>query len=341
MEETIPARIAGRSVWRKADFAGEAQWLTVLSDEETDEIDQALSRLDTTDTRGEVIDQQRFPLPRLSARLAAVAEEVVRGRGFHVIRGIPVDRYPVDRLRCLFFGIGSHFGTPVVQTREHDMMIDVRDENGTSSKRQRGYHSVLTLPFHTDGACIVGLLCINQAGSGGESLLVSAGALFNAIAEQSPELIEPLMAGFPIHRRGCEPVGEPPVSPWKLPVFSFTNGNLNCVYDYQASIWGEEAFRGRVTELQKRALDCFDRLTLDPQFQVSMHLKPGDIQLVNNFSVLHSRTSFQNAPDQGRVRHLLRLWLDVPGNERYAINKLHLYTSSPLPAGLVPTSSAA
>ena len=40
-------------------------------------------------------------------------------------------------------------------------------------------------------------------------------------------------------------------------------------------------------------------------------LQPGEMIIWNNFTVLHARTSFRDSAE--KKRHLLRLWLDVPG----------------------------
>jgi len=45
-----------------------------------------------------------------------------------------------------------------------------------------------------------------------------------------------------------------------------------------------------------------------------MRLQPGDMQFVYNHSLLHDRTGFTDWPDPDQRRHLLRLWLAVPGD---------------------------
>ena len=42
-------------------------------------------------------------------------------------------------------------------------------------------------------------------------------------------------------------------------------------------------------------------------------LEPGDLQLLNNRLVLHGRTRFEDFPELERKRHMLRLWLKMPG----------------------------
>jgi hypothetical protein len=40
-----------------------------------------------------------------------------------------------------------------------------------------------------------------------------------------------------------------------------------------------------------------------------MDLRPGEMQFINNYHVLHGRTSYVDDPASGHKRHLKRLWL--------------------------------
>ena len=64
--------------------------------------------------------------------------------------------------------------------------------------------------------------------------------------------------------------------------------------------------------LQIQALDLFDELANDPALNLQMELQPGDMQFVHNHTLLHDRTAFEDFPEPGRKRHLLRLWLAPP-----------------------------
>jgi hypothetical protein len=46
-----------------------------------------------------------------------------------------------------------------------------------------------------------------------------------------------------------------------------------------------------------------------------MELEVGDIQFLNNYVTLHSRTPFEDFDEPDRKRHLLRLWLSIPGSQ--------------------------
>ena len=60
------------------------------------------------------------------------------------------------------------------------------------------------------------------------------------------------------------------------------------------------------------ALALMDELIVKQEFRVDMDLQPGDIQLVNNYSVLHARTAYEDYDEPERWRLLLRLWLNLP-----------------------------
>ena len=42
-------------------------------------------------------------------------------------------------------------------------------------------------------------------------------------------------------------------------------------------------------------------------------LAPGEMYFLNNYTILHARTAFDDHEEEDRRRHLLRLWLEVPG----------------------------
>ena len=71
-----------------------------------------------------------------------------------------------------------------------------------------------------------------------------------------------------------------------------------------------------LTPQQLEALDLFDALAEDPAINMQMTFQPGDMQWVHNHTMLHDRTAFEDWPEPERKRHLLRLWLAVPGAGR-------------------------
>lgn len=68
----------------------------------------------------------------------------------------------------------------------------------------------------------------------------------------------------------------------------------------------------RMTPQQTEAMDILDRLMPSDEYCYSMELERGDLQLLNNFVIWHSRTSFEDFEDPDQKRHLMRLWLSTP-----------------------------
>jgi hypothetical protein len=66
-----------------------------------------------------------------------------------------------------------------------------------------------------------------------------------------------------------------------------------------------------LTTFERAALDHLDEQTRRADLRLDMDLEPGDIQLINNYTVLHSRTGFVDGPEPPRSA-TLRLWLKFP-----------------------------
>ena len=56
-------------------------------------------------------------------------------------------------------------------------------------------------------------------------------------------------------------------------------------------------------------MDLIDEILEDSDLVLPMHFEPGDIQILHNHQILHSRSDFENWPEPERQRHLLRLWV--------------------------------
>ena len=165
--------------------------------------------------------------------------------------------------------------------------------------------------FHTDSADVVGLLCLQTGASGGDSLLVSAATIYNEMLRTDPALTAVLFDPIATDRRGEVPPGALPY--FTVPVLTWYGNFLTVMYQRQY-IESAQRFADapRLTPEVIAALDLFDRIANDPQMHLQMRLEVGDMQFVHNHSMLHDRTAFTDRPD--KPRHLLRLWLSVPGD---------------------------
>jgi len=182
-----------------------------------------------------------------------------------------------------------------------------------NDQNTRIYQTSQRQTFHTDSADVVGLLCVNEAKEGGDSLLVSAVTIFNQIVELRPDLVEYLFDPIATDRRGEVPIGELPFL--TIPPLNLIDNLLTVFYQRQY-IDSAQRFSG-VLKLSKKhieALDLFDSLANNTSLHLSMRLRPGDMQFVYNHAFLHDRTGFVDWTESTKKRHLLRLWLSMPND---------------------------
>ena len=128
-----------------------------------------------------------FELPTLDPILQSIRGDVVDGHGFALLRGLPVQQWSLELTARVYWAIGSRIGLPISQNRVGNLLGHVTDMGGEADHpNQRGHQSSDALAFHTDiGAEIVGLLCLNDARSGGESALSSAVAVWNTLVKNN------------------------------------------------------------------------------------------------------------------------------------------------------------
>jgi hypothetical protein len=167
------------------------------------------------------------------------------------------------------------------------------------------------LPYHTDGCDIVGLLSLRRGLEGGLSSLVSSVTIYNEILANHPEYLGLLYNGFHYIRREEVFTGTG-LSERLVPVFGAQDGVVSCRYLRRQIDSGAERRGVPHTAFETAALDYVDELTSRADLRLDMDFAPGDIQLCNNYTILHSRTSFIDGPEPHQKRHLLRLWLKFP-----------------------------
>lgn len=310
MDQANLKPVNGARVWRGPDLATRAEeWTYRLNASDIEEIDVAVQNIARQGLDVLEITQDLFPLPDLSKALLRVQDNLQNALGFAVIRGIPVARYDTRQAAIAYFGIGAHLGEAVSQNaRGHALGHVCNLGFDPSLPTARGYQSANKLNFHTDPTDLVGLMCLRKAKSGGLSSIVSAGTVFNEMLKQRPDLVQVLTETLYRDRRGEIPEGR---EPWyRFPVFNFRDGHLTTNY-VRSTIEKAQRFDDvpRLTEIQREAFALIESITADPALYLNMEFEPGDIQLLNNHYILHSRTSYEDYPEPEKRRHLLRLWL--------------------------------
>ena len=299
--------VAGPAVWRGTEVAG---WQREFSAAEIAQIEAAVDGF-----RGDpaALAPANFALPTLGPALRAILQELLEGRGFILLRGLPVRSWSREQQALAYLGIGAWLGRFRSQNAKghllghvKDLGLDIRDPN------VRYYQTNRKLEYHTDSVDIVGLLCLQPAKAGGESYLASSMSVYNEILRRRPDLMPALFEPFPTDRRGEVPEG---MKPWfDIPIYHWHAGRLSCIYVRQYIESAQKLFpeARRLTPAQVEAMDLMDELCNDPAIHLAMDFRPGDMQLLHNHQILHSRGDFENWPEPERQRHLLRLWVAPP-----------------------------
>jgi hypothetical protein len=312
----------GPRVWTARDFSGPPDWLLSICEETRHELKSAMAHARRHRADAAMLKREDFPFPSFAPTAAEILRRLRDGRGFVVLRGLPLDDYAEDEVRLLYAGLGTHLGTILPQNLRGDRLYSVRDE-GIRVEAEYGRTGVrfsksnAAFDFHTDSPSrvagntpdAIGLLVLRTAKTGGESALVSGYALHNILRKERPDVLRRLYRPFWVDRRAELPPGEDPVLP--VPVFTF-DGRLTVrylrFYITKGQEWKGEPLRSADVE----ALDVFEEVMLRPGVAVKVPAERGDLQLVSNTFLLHSRTSYEDYAAPERKRHYLRLWLADP-----------------------------
>ena len=309
-DDIVP--IESPAVWLGRDMAARNDWMYPLSRADILELEEAIARVRARGLEMLKLQREDFKLPKLGAVLTGIRHELIDGRGFALIRGMPVDRWSREDIALAFWGMGRYLGEAIMQNRKGHVLGHVTDIGvDVDNPRFRGYQSAANLIPHTDIASdLVALLCLRPAKSGGLSMIASASAIHNAILERRPDLARVLSAPYFVDRREEVPEGKKPY--YSLPVFNRHAGKTTVVY-IRRFVESAQRFEEvpRLTGAQVEAMDLIDELAFDDDIRLDMDFRPGDIQIVNNLITLHSRTAYEDWPEPDRRRHLLRLWFAV------------------------------
>jgi hypothetical protein len=302
--------VEGAAVWNGSEMAARTDWIYHLTDEDIGELEVALSQTQRKGLGILEIDRDAFPLPRFGETLMSLENDVLNGRGFVLIKGLPLDRLSRAEAQTIYWGIGTHLGDAVSQNAKGHVLGHVRDLGlAKDDPSKRGYQTNDRLRYHTDSAEFVGLLCLAQAKSGGYSSIASTGAVHNALLARRPDLMAELLAKpFYVDRRTEVPEGKLPY--FQMPVFHFDHGYFTTMFK-RRDIGAGQRFPEvpRFTEKQLEALDLIEDLA--EELSLKMMIEAGDMQFIHNHVIFHSRTAFEDHPEPERKRHMVRLWLSI------------------------------
>ena len=309
MSDLLTQPLESEAAWTGPALAARKDWIHELSPAEIRALDAAVARAGASGKPLAELTREDFPLGVLAGAVDAWLDALDRGRGFVLVRGVPVERYGEADAALAYWGLGLHLGRAVSQNAAGDLLGHVRDAGlERRDPTVRLYRTREQLGFHTDGSDIVGLLCLRPAKSGGTSRIASSAAIYNEILRRRPDLAAALYEPFPFDRNGEEGPGEPPY--FMLPLCRQADGRLRTFYiGWYIRDSQRHPSAPRLTRAQRGAIDLIDELAADPRLHLDMDFRAGDIQWLKNAAILHARTEFEDHVEPERKRHLLRLWL--------------------------------
>ncbi|WP_244928735.1 TauD/TfdA family dioxygenase [Nocardioides sp. W7] len=284
-------------MWRPEDFADDSTWSFDLDDDARQALVEHGRGAEVGILGERIADQSR----RWSDLLTS-------GPGFVRLRGFPVEVLDADEIERAYLGLASLLGTPVGQDRNDNLITHIRDERKPPGPAVRKYQTTQSQDFHSDASDVVGLLCLRPSRSGGRSMIVSAHAVYNEMLRRAPDLVAVMYETMPWSRHTEQRPGEPAY--FELAPITEVDGmpRISMIgwYIRQSQ---HHPTAPRLTADQRAAIDLAEEVTNSPDLRITMEFRPGDIQLLNNTTVLHARESYVDDLAPELRRHLLRAWV--------------------------------
>lgn len=308
----LPDPPQGPTVWAGSDMASRSDWITHLQSDALSVLEARIERFLASSQELASMSQRDMSHPLLDAMTDEWRTELLHGRGFLLVRGMPVDLWSHEKVAAAYFGLGLLLGAPRSQNAAGHLLGHVRDLGLSSDDpKVRIYQTTERQTFHTDSVDIVSLLCLKTARRGGESAIVSSMAIYDRMYRARPDLLACLFNTYPTDRRGEIPPGKKRF--FEIPVFNHHADHLSAIYA-RRYITSAQQFpeARRLTDLEVEALDYFDALAEDENLHLKMTFRPGDMQFLHNHTILHDRLAYEDWQEPERKRHLLRLWLAAP-----------------------------
>jgi hypothetical protein len=308
--------VASSAAWRVDDLERDRSWEFQLDDAARAHLARMIRA--AYDPDRPLLDYARedFDLGPAAYTIAAAMQEALHGRGIAMLHGLPRDGLAEEEFKLLNWAIGLHHGVPRPQGKATQYISAVRNI-GTDyrSAGGRGFSSNAKLDFHADGADIVTLGCYNKAKAGGQSMVSSSVTAREILMAERPDLAEVAHQDFYFSRQQEETADETPA--YGQPLFDLCEGRVFGKWN-RNRVQSAQNIEGvpELTDSQRETMDMMDAILQRPDVMYTMWLEPGDLQIVNNHLLLHSRTDFEDFDEPEKKRLLCRLWLAPPDSVR-------------------------
>src|SRR5215471_18523724 len=159
--------------WKASSFKDPSDYTVEFSSDDRGELLAALDRIGSRGRLAPVhaLAKGDFGFGELGKKLDRAYEEVRSGKGFVVLRGLPLEGLSLEQFTSV---------------------IDASGEDATP----RMYRSNLELRPHSDITAMISLACWHKSASGGASIIVSGVSVHDEIRARAAHLLEPLYRGY-------------------------------------------------------------------------------------------------------------------------------------------------
>lgn len=279
------------------------------------EIDTAVEQLRLRNMNLQIIEQEDFRVPSFAKDVPELRRRLDEDFGLFVLRGLPLDRWTVDEADMVYWGIGNYLGRVMRQNFRGQRLDKVKNIGAEITDPYRIIETDQHFQPHTDNGMLeprpptyLGLMCIQNAANGGDSLLVSAYTIHNIIRAERPQYLPRLYRPFaiepPVEQRlpGKEPL-------WRKPVFEWDGHDLTIHYIRYLMDPGMKLAGTPLSADETEMLNFIDSILRRNEVLFQYQLKRGEIVFFNNLRSLHGRTAFKDPAVGGKGRELRRVWL--------------------------------
>jgi len=316
MNQTFESLVADQpSAWRPNQLDVDGQWKRVLSDAERHGLLRGLHEFKGSNVPLEQATGADFPFEGIDRLIADIHRQLRHQFGLIVLKRFPIEGLKEEDIKALYWGFTNHIGVLRPQGKNSALMNHVKNVGGVyRAAGGRGYNTNAELDFHVDFADYVGLLCINDAKSGGISRICSSRQIIEDMHQQTPELVQALMEPLYYSRQDEEAVDELPY--YQTPVVGIEEGLFSCRFTRNHIRYADRHEGASApTDIQNQAMDWIDQAAQSDSYTFDMRLEPGDLQILNNHVTLHSRTAYEDYDEPERKRSLLRSWIATPNSQ--------------------------
>jgi hypothetical protein len=314
--------------WRVPELMACTDWRFHIEADAAAEVAQQVQRTfvpgqDWFEYQGEELN-----LDPIWPQIAAGVHVAHAERGLALVSGLPRRQLSEAQFEYLSWCIGLRIGVARPQGKQSQYLAAVKNVGTVyRSAGGRGYSSNADLDFHVDGADLTTLACYNQAPVGGESMVTSSASAWQVLTQEAPDLAQLACRDFCFSRQQEQAPDEPAF--YAQPLFDWCEGRLFCKWNRNRIQSAQQlADVPALTTQQLELMDKLDEIIRRPRLMYRMYLAPGDLQIINNHTMLHSRSEFEDSPDEGARRMLVRLWLAPPDGVELPSTWGHFYRAT-------------